>query len=389
MKKILIIHSNMEIGGAETSLLGLLSEIDYSEYEIDLHLLEHSGELIKMIPGGVTLLPESESYKCLNLRIVDVLRKGKIGIALARIVGKIRARKYGSIGYMTKHYSHKYALPFLPKFEKQYDMVLSFIDPHYIAAAKVKANIRLSWLHTDFSRVDIDFKSDNLMWNLSDQIVLVSESCKNAFDSCYENLKEKTVVIENVLSKEYIVKKSQEAVTDMCNDDNSIILCSIGRFSYAKNFENIPYICNKLLNKGVKVKWYIIGYGNDESLIKTAIKDNDVVENVIILGKKINPYPYIRIADYYVQPSRFEGKSVTVREAQILNKPVIITNYETASSQLNHEFDGIITEMDNDGCAEGIYRLICDKQLKDTLIENTKQIDYTNSDEIKKLYALI
>lgn len=48
-------------------------------------------------------------------------------------------------------------------------------------------------------------------------------------------------------------------------------------------------------------------------------------ERVIILGKKDNPYPYMRACDLYVQPSRYEGKAVTVREAQLLGKPVVIT----------------------------------------------------------------
>ena len=76
-------------------------------------------------------------------------------------------------------------------------------------------------------------------------------------------------------------------------------------------------------------------------------------ERVIILGKKNNPYPYMRACDLYVQPSRYEGKAVTVREAQLLGKPVVITNYATSASQLEDGADGVIVPMDNAGCAEG------------------------------------
>ena len=58
MKRILIVHSNMEIGGAETSLLGLLNEIDYTKYQVDLFLIKHSGELMEFIPEEVNILQE-------------------------------------------------------------------------------------------------------------------------------------------------------------------------------------------------------------------------------------------------------------------------------------------------------------------------------------------
>lgn len=112
-------------------------------------------------------------------------------------------------------------------------------------------------------------------------------------------------------------------------------------------------------------------------------------ENVVLLGKKENPYPYIKACDIYVQPSRYEGKAVAVREAQILNKPVVITDFPTSKSQLKDGFDGIIVPIDNQGCAEGICNLIKDKELQQRLIENTKITDYTNKQELEKIYALL
>lgn len=68
------------------------------------------------------------------------------------------------------------------------------------------------------------------------------------------------------------------------------------------------------------------------------------------LGKNLNPYPYICRCDLYVQPSRYEGKCVSVKEAQMLRKPVVITNYATANSQVENGVDGIIVTMDNEKC---------------------------------------
>ncbi|WP_212937007.1 glycosyltransferase, partial [Bacillus hominis] len=108
-----------------------------------------------------------------------------------------------------------------------------------------------------------------------------------------------------------------------------------------------------------------------------------------LLGKQINPYPYIKEADLYVQPSRYEGKAVTVGEAQILSKPVMVTNYSTAESQVVNGFDGYITELSIEGIANGIERLYKDPQERKRLITNCTQTDYSNSCELKKLYEII
>ena len=143
------------------------------------------------------------------------------------------------------------------------------------------------------------------------------------------------------------------------------------------------------MNYGIHVKWYLIGYGPDEILIKEKIKENKMEEHVFILGKKTNPYPYIKVCDFYIQPSRYEGKAVTVREAQILCKPVVITRFPTSASQLTDGYDGIIVDMDNDGCAREIVEFIKNKNLQEKIIQNLKSNDYSNSNEIEKIYELV
>ena len=107
-----------------------------------------------------------------------------------------------------------------------------------------------------------------------------------------------------------------------------------------------------------------------------------------MLGKKINPYPYMKISDLYVQPSRYEGKAVTVGEAQILGKPVIITNYTTARSQVRENIDGYICELSVEGIADGIESLYNDENLRNKLHNNCSITDYRNYLELYKLYKL-
>ena len=102
-----------------------------------------------------------------------------------------------------------------------------------------------------------------------------------------------------------------------------------------------------------------------------------------------NPYPYMKMCDLYVQPSRYEGNCVCVHEAQMLGKPVVITNYATSASQLVDGVDGIVVPMDNAGCAAGIAALLRDPQRMEQLSKNCRERDYTNAAEVNKLYRLM
>ncbi|MDD6475820.1 MAG: glycosyltransferase [Sodaliphilus pleomorphus] len=168
-------------------------------------------------------------------------------------------------------------------------------------------------------------------------------------------------------------------------------LLSIGRFTHAKNYDNVPDIARRIVTDyGIDdLRWYIIGFGGDEQLIRRNIDRAGMQEHVVLLGKKSNPYPYIKACDLYVQPSRYEGKSVTVREAQILCKPVVVTNYPTAHSQINDGVDGVIVPLDNEGCARGIASVMADSALRQRLASYLAAHDYGNESEVNKIYKLL
>ncbi len=170
---------------------------------------------------------------------------------------------------------------------------------------------------------------------------------------------------------------------------NELVILSVGRFCYAKAFDFAVDICKKLVDDKINVKWYIIGFGSEEMIIRNKIKELDLMENFIILGKKNNPYPYIKACDIYVQPSRYEGKAVTVREAQMLGKPVIISNFRTSASQVKAGYDAIISPMNSNDMAGNIITLLNDVSLRKKLIENSLASDYSNIGQIEKIYSLL
>lgn len=397
MKSVIIVAHALEIGGAERALLGLLESFDYSQFEVDLFLMRHTGELFDLIPKEVHLLPEIKQYTGLAVPMVSILHKGMWKVVSGRLYAKIKAKHYIKKNHVHGEntveldYSHKYSLKAMPMIsKKKYNMAISFLTPHYYAVHKVHADKRVAWIHTDYSYMGVDVKSEKKMWEAYDNIVSISEACTRGFLSKFPELEQKIVEIENIIAPNFIRKQADMLYVDdeMATDDGELKILSIGRFSTQKNFDNIPDICRRICQNGIKIKWFLIGFGQEEEHIRQKIYESGMEKNVVILGKKSNPYPYIKACDVYIQPSLYEGKCVAVREAQILGKPVIITRYPTASSQLRDGVDGLIVPLDNEKCAEALTNILSDNDKMDMLRENVKSIDYSNTSEIEKIYSL-
>ncbi|MBQ8622048.1 MAG: glycosyltransferase [Oscillospiraceae bacterium] len=395
-KKILIVSHAMELGGVERSLLGLLDAFDLEKVEVDLFLLRHQGELLDAIPEGINLLPAIPAYTVLARPMKDTLREGHVLLTAARLAGNICAKLYAKMHLHTDSgvaldYSHKFTCPFMPRIqpEKEYDLAVSFLTPHYFVARKVAAKKKLAWIHTDYGTVQVDIPSETKMWGAYDYIASISDAVSESFLSVFPSLREKLILIENILPARLIMQQAKELIPRSETLANGVRLLSVGRYCTAKNFDNVPNICARLIQSGLDLYWYIIGFGGSEELIRRKIREAGMEDRVILLGKKENPYPYIKDCDLYVQPSRYEGKCVAVREAQVLGKPVVITNYATSASQLEDGVDGMIVPMDNVGCAEGIAALLRNPERMAQLTNNCKLRDYTNKEEVEKIYDLL
>lgn len=395
-KKILIAMHYLEIGGAETSLIGLLHSFDYSKYEVDLFLYAHRGELMRYIPKEVHLLPEEKKYAQLEIPIVEVLKQGALDIALARLWGKYKYARYARKNQVSEgtgifQYIQDAVMPFLPPLKKYgtYDLAISFLTPHRIVLDKVSAKKKIAWIHTDYSTIQVNVEKELSVWRQYDYIASISNEVTKAFLKPFPSLKDKIVLIENILSKNLILRCAVEEKISFPKENGQINFLSIGRFSYPKNFDNVPDICKRIREQGLNVYWYIIGYGGDEALIRQKIAETGMQEYVLLLGKKENPYPYIQACDYYIQPSRYEGKSVTVREAQLLGKPVIITDYPTAKSQVTSGMDGFIVPLENDVCAKAIAAILDQKDQIEKIQEYLIKHDYSNASEILKIDSIL
>ncbi len=396
MKKprIFINMTYMELGGAERALLGLLNAIDTDRVDVDLFINQHTGEFMKLIPEKINLLPEDEVYSLIRKPISQLIKKGKIRLALLRIWARheySRDTSKRQIEGCFNHYAMNRIIKYLPSLYHlgEYDLALSFIDPSHIIHEKVLAKKRIEWLHTDFSVFNMDEKCMANTWGRDDYIAAVSQDMAERFKSKYPQYASKVIVIENILSPETIRQEAERGdAVEMNNSVNRLKILSIGRICPEKNFDCIPEVSFLLKQSGLCFDWYIVGPGNASIIIQRAT-ELGVDNNIHFVGKKDNPYPYIKACDLYVQPSRREGKSVTVREAQTLGKPVIITCYPTSGSQVMNGVDGVICDMDSNSVAQAIIDLLHNEEKMRELINYLKNHDYGNVSEVERIYSLI
>lgn len=391
--RLLLCLHYLELGGAERALLGLLNAIDTNRVDVDLFLNQHTGAFMPLIPDTIRLLPEEIEYSVVEKSLTECVRKKQWGILWGRLVAKYKYKRYLRKNHLSydgsaQHYVFDEVIRYLPSLKKygHYDMAISFLDPPHIVQEKVDAAIKMEWIHTDFSFVKVDIPVTERWWSKNDYIVSISSAVTRQFLLLYPGLEDKIIEIHNILSPTFV--REQASLTPLTDRYEGLRLCSVGRIGYAKNFEAIPYIAKCLQDKCVNFHWQIVGPGDATPIMQTA-RLLGVEERVEFVGAKYNPYPYMDACDIYVQPSRFEGNSVTVREAQMLYKPVIITNYNTATDQVKQGVDGIICELNNETIANAIYDLANDKDLYEQISRYLRSHDYGNEQEVNKIYQLL
>ena len=215
---ILIIMHYLEIGGAETALVGLLNALDKERVDVDLFLHDHRGEMMQFIPDWVNVLPPIKPYTMLERPIKELLRRGHCGIAAARLLAKVVSRRrYKASGSALPnasefHYMAKFTTPLLPKINPgtTYDLAISFLTPHQIVLKRVKAHKRVAWIHTDYTKIWVDAEDELPVWSKYDHIASISPDVTKTFLQTFPSLADtdKIVQIENILSPAFVRQRA-------------------------------------------------------------------------------------------------------------------------------------------------------------------------------------
>ena len=381
-KKILIVYTEMILGGATTSLISLLNSFDYSHYFVDLLLYENDGCLQNRIPKEVTVLEQARIKKNKFLYIAQRLSSlNYLYSILKSFYYKVKTgNKLVSIQVMSAAGARFSRVP-----EKEYD--LEFWPLNYNSRF-VKARYKIAWIHIDYLGSGLIMKLDEPAFNSIDRIILVSEECLNNFKKLCPKYSDRAICIENLISQSQVYISAEHVSSFLLpKNENTIRFVTTCRIIFShKGLDRGVKAFTFLRNKGLinNVEWYIIGDGEDMSTLKRMIKEKKLEKHIILLGSRTNPLGYVSECDFFFLPSIYEGKPLAVTEALILGLPAIVTNYESAKEQVENYVDGLVVENSVDGIIKGLETLINNPDLRKKMKREVSLRDYSNTKALNK-----
>lgn len=375
MKKILFGITSLTLGGAERVLVDLVNQL-VDTYEITIFTIYPEGEFTKAISPKVRI-------KSLCTKPYKKLSKWqqKIGMPLKVLL-------------LQKHLYHTYI-------QEDFDVEIAFLEGPItrLFSTKNKKTRKIAWIHNDVSLVfgkglkaKLKKYIDKKIYSKFETLVFVSKDNRKSFDTVYKDIRNKELVpihkrvIYNYIDQENILQKAKIEEKVPFRKD-VINFLTVARLVEQKGMDRLIRVHKKLIEEKLEHRFYIIGEGPLEEKLQEQIKEAKVEDTFILLGKKENPYPYIKQTDYFCLLSYFEGYGMVLEEAKILEKPIIITDTAAREAIVNYENSKIVENTE-----QGIYQALKEilKQGKNKIgFAEKEQVAYDNSKIIKKIKDLI
>ena len=387
MIKILVLTNSFTIGGTEAALNSLLKMLDSEQYQVTVLAITKEGAMLEEIPERIEVkqLPFTKS----KYRIFVSGRKEKTD-SLKTLAAKIEKRYY-YFRYKQNEEANRFyekMLEYTFPLEEEYDLMLDFHGYGYFftafGAKNVKAKKKAMWIHDE--NIWWLYKIVSYLQNY-DKIFCVSQAVKTSLLEKYPEYREKTEVFYNVTDVERIKKMSDSTIDDERYRGSQKIL-TIGRMEQQKGYDIAIEAAEILKNRGVTFQWFFMGDGNLRGDLEKAVKRKGLESHIVFLGRKTNPYPYIRECDIYVQPSRHEGYATTILEAKVLKKIIVASDIPSNREQIKTENNGYLEVLKGNAFADRIESILQGKVQTEYIMDNLKKENLDFAGEIKKLENL-
>ncbi|HGH7173399.1 TPA: glycosyltransferase [Bacillus wiedmannii] len=390
-KKLLFVIDSLTIGGAEKSLVSLLNLIDFSKYEIDLMLFKKGGDLEKHVPEQIKILPVPEYFRYINKERFSMNKSIKYLYYRIKTSVYLRKNNYQKKVLHSEQVVFRSINKIIIQLQKKYDVAIAYSQgmPTYFVANKVTATQKIAWINTDYVNTLYDKEIDYESYKKMDKIITVSRNTQDTVSKIRKEYDDKVDIILDVINPKMIYKLSEEYEVVEFNKSYINIL-TVGRLATAKSYNTAIEVAKLLKESGYKFKWFGIGEGPERENLQELIDGYGLNDYFILLGKKLNPYPYMKNCDIYVQTSIKEGFGLTVSEAKIVKRPIVCTNFSTAKEIINHNVDGLIVEHDIKSIYNGIKKYLDDDSFRDMIIKKLNSIEpYSSVNQLRKFYEVI
>lgn len=363
MKRVAIVTNQMVMGGIEKSLITLLNKLIANDCKVTLYVCKQGGELYEQIPSGV----EIRDLFCGNHTGLEIF---KTRIKQRKIVGSFNVFIKMIINKIDKNTFRiwKRSLEYVAMDEEKYDIAIAYGSPVSLSTTCVanmkNAEKKYVWIHNEVDKIGFNKKLLHHYYDNFDKIFCVSKKCRKIFLTVLPEYEQRTEVFYNFIDVEAILSQAEDKEA-FADDFDGIRLLTVARVCNQKGQDIIPDVLKELEQYSGKIRWYCIGDGEKTiQEIKQRAAEIGVAEGITFLGNKNNPYPFFKQCDIYIQPSRHEGFGITISEAKIFSKPIILTNFAGSDEQIQDKKNGLIVPFDSKAIARAVRILVENIELR-------------------------
>lgn len=357
--KVLFRHRSMEMGGVEKVILSMLNNLNPEKFDITVYLNLNQGELRNEFPKHVQKIYMTE---------------GKEGFSKNPLIHKLQLiRRRIKLSRAMK--DQKFSDRILGN--KKFDIEIA---PTYTTFSSVinssnKASKKIGWFHSEINIPAMKPLVPDILHNFPqfDHMIYCSQKIKDLMHQCYPDLQypSESVVI-NAIPIEEIKKKAEEKIEPL---PQGPVFVSVGRLHSRKGYHKLIDAHKKLIDEGFKHSIIVIGSGEEMKNLTDQIQTNNVQDSFILTGNRMNPYPYIKNADYFILPSESEAWPLVIAEALILQKPIIATDTGDVGIMIKDRETGYLIKYDTNEMYEAMKTFLTDTELTSRIKKNLETIE--------------
>lgn len=382
-KKILFILGVLDSGGVAKSLVNLVNTVDRKAYDVSLLLVSNTrGPYNELLPADLKILHNDVLSAVGSIKgLKYLLIHGHFILAVGTMLRLL-------VACFSKSWSAYIMSRLMPAIPGYYDLIVDYNGQQqtYYMVDKLKGRKKVAFFHSDYSKWPYYYKMDKRYYPKLDAVFTISPICVDALKRFFPEQKDKIHLFENISSLKVINKLAEEPIEFKSSAQWKFL--TVGHICKNKGTDLAIEAAALLKQEGLDFVWYFIGNTAELSTFMPLVKKTGLQDNFVFLGLKSNPYPYFKLADIVVHPSLFEGKSVTLDEAKLLCKPVVVTNFSTVGDQFENGVNANIVEMNPKSIANGIMDLVSDNEKRQKYTAWLQANCHDNVNEVDKLYKL-
>lgn len=367
MKRIAFFVQHMLCGGVENALISLSAKLAAQGHDVTIYVIKNRGDFMKKIPTNVfwRTIPMKESIR----------KSIPVGGSKITIRECLEQHEYFTAGkHLVKHLMNRgefaeltVPLNKIPVLDQQYDIAINFHmhSPFLVwyLCERVNAKRKITWIHNDFTTTSYDVLKLKKYLDDCQEFYGVSKRLVDEFTSIIPEFKDRSQVMYNIVPIDLILQKAEEQVPEYeAVSGDCVKILSVGRLEAQKGYGITVEVCKLLKQAGYKFKWIVLGEGTERAALEKAANASGVDQELNFIGIRMNPYPYFKNCDIYVQTSLHEGYVTTVTEANIFEKPIVCTDVSGAREQIEDGVNGYVTGFEPQDIAEKI-KLILERKM--------------------------